>query len=79
MAQLNIYLDSKTEKEVRKAAERHALSLSKWAGDVLRRAAMSEQVWPENYADLLGSIDDETFIAPPDSPAHFDQPVCFDS
>jgi hypothetical protein len=76
--QLNIYLDKHSEQAVWKAARRNSMSLSKWAREVLVRAANQDHSWPEGYEKLLGSISDETFRAPEDQEQDLDQPARFD-
>lgn len=78
MPQLNIYLDRKTERAVKSAAKRNDLSLSKWAREVLMRAAADGRTWPDGYGDLLGSVSDDSFRAPEDSDVDLDQVAEFD-
>jgi len=78
MPQLNIYLDKESEKAVRAAARKQSLSLSKWAGRELLRAASKGKQWPEDYSTLLGSIQDETFSIPEDGVDSPDQQAEFD-
>lgn len=78
MPQLNIYLDETSEKAVWAAARKRSLSLSKWAREVLVRAAAEGQTWPENYSALFGSIQDESFRAPDDQKEPLDQSAEFD-
>jgi len=66
MAQLTIYLDEESGRLIEKAARRESVSLSRWAREKLLHAA-GAPAWPENYAELLGSIDDTTFVPPPES------------
>lgn len=54
------------------------MSLSKWAREVLLRAANQDHSWPEGYETLLGSLSDETFRAPEDQEQDLDQPARFD-
>lgn len=73
MAQVTIYLDSDTAQKTRRAAERERKSLSSWAREKLRKAAdETEDVWPEDFFDLFGSIRDETFTVPDELPASRD-------
>ncbi len=60
VAQMTIYLDPETEKKVRAAAERDDMSLSKWAGQQLAKAAGAGS-WPEGYFELFGSVDDSAW------------------
>lgn len=68
-----IYLDSDTAQKTRRAAERERKSLSSWAQEKLRKAAdETEDVWPEDFFALFGSIRDETFTVPDELPASRD-------
>ena len=65
MPHLNIYVDEPAEKLIAKAAKRESLSLSRWAREKLLAAAGAPE-WPAGYRKLLGSIDDDRFVAPPE-------------
>jgi len=59
MAQLSLYIDEITLKKIELAAKIENISVSKF---VTRR--MNETLkdsWPDKYANLFGSITDETF------------------
>lgn len=65
MPHLNIYVDESAEKLIAKAAKRESLSLSRWAREKLLAAAGAPE-WPAGYSKLLGSIEDDSFVAPAD-------------
>jgi len=56
MAQVTIYLDSATEKQVRRAAKAQGVSLSKWIAAVLR--AKTQATWPAAVWKLEGAWPD---------------------
>lgn len=66
MATMTIYLDDETLARVEKAARRENLSLSRWAREHLSEAATERPAWPEDYFNLFGALDDDTFEAPPE-------------
>lgn len=68
---MTIYLEPETEKKVRAAAERDGMSLSKWAGQQLAKAAGAGS-WPEGYFELFGSVDDESFRVAEELPVILD-------
>jgi hypothetical protein len=74
MPHLNIYVDESAGKLIAKAAKRESLSLSRWARGKLLAAAGSPE-WPTDYRELLGSIVDETFVAPAEGTPDRDQVV----
>jgi hypothetical protein len=77
MPHLNIYVDESAGKLIAKAAKRESLSLSRWARGKLLAAAGSPE-WPADYPELLGSIRDETFVAPRESAPDRDQAARFE-
>jgi len=72
MPQLNIYLDAEASRLIESAAKRESMSLSRWAREKLVLAAGSPE-WPEGYAELFGSIRDNTFCAPDELSRDLDQ------
>lgn len=72
MPQLSLYLDETTMGELRDRAEQRNTSLSKYVGSLLREDATSK--WPEGFFDLYGSIDDDTFVRPPELDPSLDRP-----
>lgn len=76
MSQLTIDLDPETERAIAHAAACEALPVSQWAREKLLFAASSSS-WPSGYADLLGSINDSTFVAPEEFSEKLDQQVVF--
>jgi hypothetical protein len=69
MPQISLYIDEKTLQKVESAAKRQHLSISKWVAEQIR--AKVDPIYPVNYENLYGSIDDDTFAAP--SELNFDQ------
>ncbi len=62
MAQITIYIDEQTLKQIEIAAEKEHDSISKW---VKKRLVSSlKKTWPKDYADLFGSIADASFKRP---------------
>ncbi len=61
MPQLSLYVDAETLKKIEKAAELENTSISKWVTGKLTEYL--EKNWPENYRNLYGSIDDNSFCA----------------
>lgn len=59
MPQLSLYLDAETLAKIEKAAKLNNTSISKWVSGVLAESLAKR--WPDNYASLFGSIDDDTF------------------
>ena len=77
MPHLNIYVDEPSARVIAKAAKRESLSLSRWARGKLLAAAGAPE-WPTDYRAVLGSIDDETFVAPAEGAAGHDQAARFE-
>ncbi|MFM8658080.1 MAG: hypothetical protein ACKOD5_13265 [Chthoniobacterales bacterium] len=77
MPHLNIYVDEPSARVIAKAARREALSLSRWARGKLLAAAGAPE-WPKDYGSVLGSIDDERFVAPAESALGQDQAARFE-
>ncbi|HLB32904.1 MAG TPA: hypothetical protein VJK54_01595 [Chthoniobacterales bacterium] len=76
MSQLTIDLDPEAEYAIAHAAACDALPVSQWAKEKLLFAATSSS-WPPGYADLLGSIDDPTFVVPEELSEKLDQQAVF--
>ena len=62
MPQISLYIDEPTLKKIENAAMRQHVSISKWVAEQLR--ARVEPVYPVDYENLFGSIDDDTFAEP---------------
>jgi len=62
MPQLTIYLDDSSLQRVKSAARRERRSVSRWVKEKLIR--QFDQVWPDGYFDLLGSLADEVLERP---------------
>ena len=75
MPQLSLYLDDQTMETLRNDAAREGTSLSKHARHLISNNASS--AWPAGFWDLYGSIDDPTFVRPPDEPYDLDDPCDF--
>jgi len=56
MGQMTIYLDDKTEAEMKAAATAAGVSKSKWVARVIHEKAGSE--WPQGIAQLAGAWPD---------------------
>ena len=56
MAQLTIYIDTKTIKKIEKAAKEENVSVSKWVREILELKLNNE--WPASYFSLFGSLGD---------------------
>lgn len=72
MPHLNIYVDEQAERRIVRAAKRESLSLSRWAREKLLAAAGAPD-WPADYKNVLGSIKDRKFTAPPEGDARLDR------
>jgi len=72
MAQLTIYIDDRTQEKARRAARRENRSLSSWVCEQLRLATDKGEVWPEDFGNLFGSIEDAQFDVPEELPVGSD-------
>ncbi len=70
MSQLSLYLDDETMQALREMADAGGKSLSKCAAELIRNSSVTE--WPPGYEQVLGSIDDPSFIAPVRIVSRFD-------
>jgi len=70
--QISLYIDEATLKKVERAARKKRVSISKWVSDQLR--ARLEAVYPPNFNDLFGSINDDSFRRPERGDLHNDAP-----
>ena len=62
MAQISIYIDDSTLKQIEIAAGKEHDSISKW---VKKRLVSSlKTVWPKDYFDLFGLLKDDSFKRP---------------
>lgn len=59
MPQLSLYIDKETLKKLEVAAKLEKVSISKYA--VKKLSETLNRKWPENYSNLFGSIQDESF------------------
>jgi hypothetical protein len=62
MPQISLYIDKETLKKVEKAANAEKISISKWVGKQLKKSLHSN--YPEDFQNLFGSIQDESFTTP---------------
>ncbi len=62
MPQLSLYIDQETLKKIELAAKKEKVSISQWVKGKLQSSF--EKKWPDNYFQLYGSIDDESFQKP---------------
>ena len=56
MPKVMLYLDAKTERAMRRAAERAGLPYSRWVAGLIRGAARTE--WPPSLIALAGAFPD---------------------
>jgi len=59
MPQLSLYIDDETLSKIETAAKINRTSISKWVSERLKESLANN--WPENYASLFGSVDDDSF------------------
>ena len=59
MPQLSIYLDEKTLRDIETAAKIEQISISKYVVQRIKDSLRHE--WPQNYENLFGTIEDDTF------------------
>ena len=62
MPQLSLYIDEETLKRIEAGADAENLSLSKYVVKKIKQSIRDR--WPENFSQLYGSIQDETFDIP---------------
>jgi len=62
MPQLSLYIDDVTLEKVTQTARAENVSVSKLVTGILARQL--EDTWPSGFAELCGSIDDPSFVAP---------------
>jgi len=60
MAQVSLYLDKEMFKKVETAAQSCGESISKYVATVIQDHFDHE--WPSGYAELFGSVSDDTFF-----------------
>lgn len=53
MGQVTLYLDTETERAMKRAARAAGVSFSRWVAGVIREKARSE--WPRSVAELAGA------------------------
>lgn len=70
MPQISLYIDEPTLRKVEYAAKAQKVSISKWVADQIRSRV--DAVYPAGFEQLFGSIDDDTFVEPPDISASAD-------
>ncbi|MEX2556674.1 MAG: CopG family transcriptional regulator [Actinomycetota bacterium] len=56
MPQVTLYLDSETERKLRRAAKAAGVSRSSWVMDAIRRKLGED--WPESFLSLAGAWKD---------------------
>ncbi|WP_319560697.1 hypothetical protein [Marispirochaeta sp.] len=59
MPQLSLYIDKTTLQKIETAAKLEHLSISKYVVKKLNESMFN--AWPENFENLYGAIDDESF------------------
>ncbi len=70
MPQISLYIDEPTLKKVENVAKAQQVSISKWVADQIR--SRIDVVYPPGFEQLFGSIDDDTFVEPPEISASAD-------
>mgnify|MGYP003674364545 CR=1 FL=1 len=85
MHELTVHLDDSTFRVFAVAAERAKVPVEDWVKNQLAEVARMKdglfpvsRGWPEGYEKLFGSIDDETFVEPPDPVGSDNREVRFD-
>ena len=58
----SLYIDKEILQNIERAANRDKLSISEWVGKSLKKVFRDD--YPDNYFDLFGSIDDDSFEIP---------------
>ena len=66
MPQISLYIDERTLKKIENAARHRRISISKWVAEQIR--ARLEPEYPAQYKDLFGSVSDDSFRRPEDTP-----------
>jgi len=72
MPQLSLYLDDVTLHKIEAGAKISEISVSKFVATALKDYFSNN--WPEGYASLFGSIQDETLTADDDPDVALDAP-----
>ena len=60
MAQVSLYLDKNTFGKVESAAHLNGVSISRFVAAIIQDHFNHQ--WPQSYAELFGSVSDETFF-----------------
>ncbi len=66
MPQISLYIDKETLEKIEKAADAEKTSISKWVGKQLKKSLRTE--YPEDFKNLFGSIQDDSFQVPDREP-----------
>lgn len=66
MPQISLYVDEETLEKVENAAAREDKSISKWVVEQLK--AKLDPVYPKNFEQLFGSVNDSSFTRPEEIP-----------
>ena len=72
MPQLSLYIDEETLRKLETAAKLENLSISKYVVQKLNETLSAS--WPNGYADLFGSIQDQSFDVLPSQGFSTDSP-----
>ena len=72
MPQLSLYLDASTMESLRCASDREGVSLSKYAGRLIRDHSAS--AWPIGFWDTYGALQDDSFVVSPELDYSLDAP-----
>ncbi len=68
MPQLSLYLDDTSMANLRDAAGRNGVSLSKYVSEVLHRQQDTSCLWARGFFDLYGSCNETDLSEPCDAP-----------
>jgi len=72
MPQISLYIDEATLRKVESAASRQHVSISKWVAEQIRSKV--EPVYPKDYEDLFGSLQEDSLVRPEDLDRTLDIP-----
>ncbi|MDR0887771.1 MAG: ribbon-helix-helix domain-containing protein [Candidatus Methanoplasma sp.] len=69
---MSVYIDDETLEKLEARSEQEGISVSKIVVKALKERFSN--TWPDNFRDLFGSIDDDTFVRPEQPPLDDDAP-----
>ncbi len=74
MPQVSLYLDEPSMENLRKEAAHAEVSLSKYVAQLIQDHRERDE-WPQDYWNIYGSLNDESFQVPKDYDASLDGPL----